>query len=79
MGPPGLWMIESLHWRVCIDREGLACVVEVLILNEVDVVYTDVFRRWYSQLSSCDVAIKIIIYLCVSHFDNISDKQNYGH
>ena len=26
---------------VCIDREGLACVVEAVIVDEVDVVYND--------------------------------------
>ena len=35
-------MIESLELDyVCIDRDGLACVVEAVIMDEVDVVYSD--------------------------------------
>ena len=31
----------TLYDDVCIDREGIACVVEALILDEVNVVYSD--------------------------------------
>ena len=38
-------------------------------------VFSNVFQKGYSQLSLCDNAMKIIINFCVSHLDNISDKQ----
>ena len=30
------------------------------------------------MITALSVAMTIIVNLCVSHFDNISDKQNYG-
>ena len=41
MGPPRLWMIEFTLDYVYKDREGLACVVEAVITDEVDVLYSD--------------------------------------
>ena len=38
------WFIDARQFTldyVCIDREGLACVVEAVIMDEVDVVYSD--------------------------------------